>query len=102
MTAYLEPLGSRRAVLMRRQRVGIGDVSRSGCRVEASEPLEIGSIGLLAVDIEGRLHTEFFRVSRTSTLDRGAPRYEAGVEFLPVPADAPSIRDLAEHLDEHL
>lgn len=97
MTAYLERLGSRRAVLMRRQRAGIADVSRTGCRLEMSEPLDTGAIGLLAVDIEGRVHTEFFRVARTVT---GAHQHEAGIEFLPVPADSPSLRELADHLDQ--
>lgn len=93
------PVG-RRAVLMQLQRVDIGEVSRTGCRLDGSRPLDIGSVGMLAAEIDGQVHLEYFRVSRTATHTDGETRYEAGVEFLPVPADTPSLHDLAAYFEE--
>ena len=84
---------------MRRQQIGIGEVSRTGCRLEGSEPLAIGSVGMLAVEIDGQAHVELFRVSRSGVVPGSEGRYEAGVEFLPMPADTPSLHDLAAQLD---
>jgi hypothetical protein len=84
----------RRAVLVRRQRVDVADVSRMGCRLEGDMPMAIGAVGMLSVAIAGHPHLEMFRVSRSGLLADAAGRYEAGVEFLPLPADAPSLRDL--------
>jgi hypothetical protein len=89
-----------RAVLVRRQRVGIGDVSRTGCRVEGAQPLAIGAIGMLTVHIDGRLHVELFRVSRSGALPGADRLYEAGVEFLPMPAGTASLHDVAARLDQ--
>ena len=94
-----EPPG--RAVLACRRRVGIADVSRAGCRFEGSEPLEVGAVGMLAVEIAGRNHVEMFRVSRSRALPGGDHRYEAGVEFLPIPADAASLHDIAAQLEQN-
>lgn len=94
------PDAPRRAVLVRRQEVGIGDVSRSGCRLEGAKPLAIGEVGMLAVEIGGQPHVEFFRVSRSGALPDARGRYEAGVEFLPMPVDTASLHDLAAQLDQ--
>jgi hypothetical protein len=88
----------RRAVLMRRHQIDIDDVSRTGCRIEGTEPLAIGAVGMLTVEIDGQSYVELFRVSRTG-IAGGDGRYEAGVEFLPMPADTPSLHDLAAQLD---
>jgi hypothetical protein len=93
--------GPRRAVLVRRQSVGIADVSRTGCRLEGSVPLAVGMVGLLTVEIAGDSHVELFRVSRTSAQSGTAGHYEAGVEFLPLPTEAPSLHDLLADFDRH-
>jgi hypothetical protein len=90
----------RTAVLVSRRRIDVGDVSRKGCRLETREPLSVGDVGMLAVDIEGQTHVELFRVSRSALIAGGEPRYEAGVEFLPMPAGTPSLQDVAAVLDE--
>lgn len=89
-----------RAVLVRRQRVGIGDVSRTGCRIEGSQPLTLGAVGMLAVNIDGRIHVELFRVSRSSAVPGANCLYEAGVEFLPMPVDTASLHDVAAKFDQ--
>jgi hypothetical protein len=88
-----------RAVLVRRQRVGIGDVSRTGCRVEGAQRLATGTVGMLTVDIDGERHLEMFRVSRSAGPGPGQV-YEAGLEFLPLPAVTASLHDVAAQLDQ--
>lgn len=90
----------RRAVMVRRQTVGIADVSRTGCRLEGALPLTIGMIGMLTVEIAGQPHIELFRVSRSGVRPGTGRQYEAGVEFLPLPADAPSLHDLLAQFDQ--
>lgn len=53
---------------------------------------------MLTVDIEGQRHIEMFRVSHTRELP--GRLYEAGVEFLPIPADAASLHDVIAQLDQ--
>jgi hypothetical protein len=95
------PERPRRAVLVRHQQVGIGDVSRTGCRFEASEPLAVGAVGMLTVEIEGRRHVELFRVCRSRAIPGGSRLYETGVEFLPMPAEAASLHDIAAQLEQN-
>ena len=68
--------------------------------MKCAEPLDVGKIGMLAVDIGGRLHLELFRVARSSAVPGADWLYESGVEFLPMPAESPSLHDLAAQLDE--
>ena len=89
---------SRTAVLSRRQPVSVHDVSRHGCRWTGSTAMEVGTVGLLTVDIEGHPHVELFRVSRSRLTPGGA--YESAVEFLPMPAVTRSLHDLAAELDD--
>jgi hypothetical protein len=79
--------------------VSIGEVSRSGCRLEGAHPLAIGAIGMLTVDIDGRRHLDLFRVSRSRELQGADRPYETGVEFLPIPAEMASLHDLIAQLD---
>jgi hypothetical protein len=90
----------RRAILVRRQRVGIDDVSRTGCHFETSQPLATGHVGILAVNIEGQTHVEFFRVCRTGQGAGAGAEYEAGVEFLPMPAEHASLHDIIGRFDQ--
>jgi hypothetical protein len=89
----------RRAILVRRQRVGIGEVSRTGCHLETADPLAAGHVGILSVNIEGQTHVEFFRVCRSGPVTGAEARYEAGVEFLPMPAENASLHDIIARFD---
>ena len=100
----MKPLSSRvhgpkRAVLVTRSAVDIGDVSRSGCRFATADPLPVGSVGMLSVTISGEQHLEMFRVSRTNQLREDDHLYEVGVEFLPLPADRASLQDIVVQLE---
>ncbi len=90
---------TQRAVLMRRQRIDIGDVSRTGCRVGASPRLAVGTVGMLTVEIDGQRHVELFRVARSSATPGADQLYEAGLEFLPLPADMASLHSIAARLE---
>jgi hypothetical protein len=85
---------------MRRHRVDVGEVSRKGCRFESREPFDIGDVGIMSVIIDGRVHIEVFRVSRTATMPGSECMFEAGVEFLPMPAHVPSLHDIGADLDD--
>jgi hypothetical protein len=89
---------SRTAVLVRHQAVGIDEVSRSGCRLEGREPFTIGTVGVLAVEIEGQRFVEVFRVTRSAVIEEG--RYEAGLEFLPILANALSLHEMMARFPE--
>lgn len=91
--------GPRTAVLVRRHLVDVDTVSRRGCSFKALDPLSVGDVGLLSVNVAGQVHIQLFRVARTTGLPDANSLYEAGVEFLPTPASAPSLHDLAAGLD---
>jgi hypothetical protein len=55
---------------------------------------------MLAVDIDGQRHVELFRVARSGALASTDRLYEAGVEFLPMPADTASLHDVVAQLDQ--
>jgi hypothetical protein len=43
---------------------------------------------------------EFFRVARAGLVAGGDTRYEAGVEFLPMPAETASLHDIIGRFDQ--
>jgi hypothetical protein len=90
---------TRRAILEHTQPVDIKDVSRGGCCVESAQPLPAGAFGVLAVNIDGQTHAEVFRVARSEGRPGPGRAYEAGVEFLPMPADTPSLVEVVSELD---
>jgi hypothetical protein len=90
----------RTAVLVRRRIVDLDNVSRRGCSFKTLERLDVGDVGLLSVNVAGQMHTQLYRVARSATVPGDDRLYEAGVEFLPMPASTRSIHDLAAQLDD--
>ena len=88
------------AVLVRRRLVDLASVSRRGCSFRGSDLLAVGDVGLLSVTVAGQAHVQLFRVARSAAVPDAENLYEAGVEFLPTPASAPSLHDLAAQLEE--
>jgi len=79
------------AVLLRNLPLTVRDVSSSGCLIESSAPLQVGTVGWLEVEFEGERRFEWFRIARVHT--RGESAFLAGVEFLPLAAaGADSLR----------
>jgi hypothetical protein len=90
----------RTAVLVRRRIVDLDNVSRRGCSLKTPEPLGVGDVGLLSVCVAGQMHTQLYRVTRSAIVPGDDRLYEAGVEFLPVPASTRAIHDLAARLGD--
>jgi hypothetical protein len=79
------------AVVLRNLSLMVLDVSSSGCLIESSAPLQVGTVGWLEVEFEGERRFEWFRIARIET--RGERAFLAGVEFLPLAAaGADSLR----------
>ena len=79
------------AVLLRNLPLMVRDVSSSGCLIESSAPLQVGTVGWLEVEFEGERRFEWFRIARVQA--RGEHTFVAGVEFLPLAvASADSLR----------
>jgi hypothetical protein len=89
----------KRAIVERRQPVDVKDVSRGGCCLESVQPLNVGAFGVLVVEIQGAPHAEVFRVARSTPIVGEQSQYEAGVEFLPMPAETPSLVEVVAELD---
>ena len=70
------------AVLLRNLPLTVRDVSSSGCLIESSAPLQVGTVGWLEVEFEGERRFEWFRVARVHA--HGDRAFVAGVEFLPL------------------
>jgi hypothetical protein len=89
----------KRVIVERRQPVEIKDVSRSGCCLESGQLLPPGAFGVLVVEIEGQPHAEVFRVTRSGAAQGDGNQYQAGIEFLPMPAEIPSLAEVVAELD---
>lgn len=70
------------AVLGRDVTVRLIDISASGCQLESSTRVGIGSTGSLTVTFEGREYTDHVRVIRCSSLEGAGSGYRIGAEFL--------------------
>ena len=89
----------RRGILTRSLTVRIAELSRTGCRLEANEPFTIGEFGMLTVEIDGERYMEMFRVARVTPAEASSQLFVAGVEFLPLPGDAPSLQDVIVQIE---
>lgn len=62
--------------------VRIVDVSRSGCRLESSRWLSIGTSGHLRLTFEGRTHQDDVRIARCQVREGAGSTYVLGAELL--------------------
>lgn len=86
-----------RAALLRRATVRIHDLARDGCLFESDTLLDVGTIGLLDVDIDGRRCQEWFRICRVHSVRGRGGVALLGAEFLTLPREprATSLRAVA-------
>jgi hypothetical protein len=86
--------------LARHVRVRVVNVSTRGCLVESSSRLEVGTVGMLEVEIQGRRQVEVIRVCHAVERRGHGTPYLAGVQFLELDA-APrhSVRQQAPRLE---
>jgi hypothetical protein len=66
----------------RRTRMRVIDISSVGCLIESTVLLDVGTVGLLDVEIGGRRCTEAFRICRSMHTPGAVWPYRAGAEFL--------------------
>ena len=72
------------AVLLRDVPLVVRDISSGGCSIESCAPLQIGTVGWLEVEFEGKRRFEWFRIARVHQREDGV--FLAGLEFLPLAA----------------
>jgi PilZ domain len=71
----------------------VHDISAGGCLLEAQEPLPVGTVGRLSMDLDGRRCEEWIRVCRVHAEDGPRGTCFLSVEFLPLePAGTDSLR----------
>jgi len=76
------------------------NVSRQGCLLETSSPLQAGVVGSLEIDRDGEKHIEPIRVCRTAERPGGVLPFWSGSEFLILDAaPSSSIRSQAARLE---
>ena len=69
-------------VLTREVRVRLVNISASGCLVESSHRLELGTTGALALTIDGERFEDDVRVSRVQQMQGASANWHLGAEFL--------------------
>jgi hypothetical protein len=70
------------ATLVRSVPVRLVEVSRSGCRLECTRPIESGTSGQLAVELAGLLRVDDVRVARCQKRMGAGAVYQVGAELL--------------------
>jgi hypothetical protein len=72
------------ATLQRTTGVMVWNASASGALIETTHPLPVGTVGVLELDLDGHVRSEWFRVCRVHRTAAGASGNVVAVEFLPV------------------
>jgi PilZ domain len=70
------------AVLTREVSVRVVDVSASGCLLETSQRLRVGTVGRLKTTFGRAEYAEDFEVVRCESIDRATSIFHIGVRFL--------------------
>jgi hypothetical protein len=85
-------------VLGRDLTVRLLEISRAGCLLESSRPVPVGTVGALAVDVDGTEYVDQVRVTRCQPLAGAGNTHRVGAEFLVVymPGDKSLRRYAAE------
>src|SRR5215510_16503244 len=67
--------------------------SPTGCLLETSSPIEVGTVGTLRLLIDGRELTDHVEVVRCQGIEGAGPLFQIGVRFLwTIAPDADSLR----------
>lgn len=83
-------------VVQRDISVRLVDISRTGCLFESDCGVEVGTLGMLHLDVEGREYRDAVRVGRCQAIPGAGDRFHVGAEFvwLDPPGDS-ALRRLA-------
>jgi hypothetical protein len=71
-------------VLDRHLSVAIAEISRTGCLLESSSAIPVGTVARLSIEIDGQIYGDDVRVVRCSSLPGAGERHHVGVTFLPL------------------
>jgi hypothetical protein len=74
--------GAIMGVLARELSVRVLNCSPSGCLLETTAPMEVGTVGSLQLDIEGRAVVDHFMVVRCQAIAGAGALYHVGARFL--------------------
>jgi len=69
-------------VLTREVRVRLVNISTSGCLIESSTRLELGTAGDLRVQVGGELYDDHVRIARVQQVHGAGSTWHVGAEFL--------------------
>ena len=58
------------------------EISRGGCLLESTYPIEAGTAGRLRLEIASRIYSEEVRITRCQRLEGAGAVYRLGVDFL--------------------
>jgi hypothetical protein len=87
------------AGLKRTTALRVWNMSAGGCLLESRELLPIGTVGLLAMNLDGRPRREWFRICRVHAQEGRRGMCLLAAEFLPLsPAGPLSLRRAAHDL----
>jgi c-di-GMP-binding flagellar brake protein YcgR len=90
-------------VLVRDVRVRVMNISGSGCLLETTEQLELGTSGSLRVMIGDERYTDDVRAVRVQQVRGGTARWFVGVEFLwTTYPDSRSLRRMVSRLQREI
>jgi hypothetical protein len=89
-------------VLGRDLSVRLLEISRAGCLLESSHPVAVGTIGSLAVDVQGTGYVDRLRVTRCEAIAGAGERHHLGAQFLSLytPGDKSLRQYVAERAAE--
>ena len=86
-------------VLDRDLAVAVAQISRSGCLLESSAAIPVGTVGSLSIEIDGAVYSDDVRVARCQAVPGAGERHHVGVAFLPLRRPGPqSLRLYAASL----
>jgi hypothetical protein len=72
------------ATLTKRTSLRVWDIGEGGCLLESRESLPVGTVGLLSMQLDGRLRREWFRICRVHADEGRRGTCLLAAEFLPL------------------
>jgi len=92
----VEKTAPRLGSLVRRLPVRVVDISAVGCLLESAQPVDAGTVALLALHIGGRRYVDPVRITRAVRLSGGIWAYRFGAEMLTLtPPSVATLRRVA-------
>jgi hypothetical protein len=86
----------RLGALVRRLAIRVVDISAVGCLLESTQPIDAGTVALLALQIGGRRYVDPIRITRSVRLTGGIWTYRFGAEMLTLsPPGVATLRRVA-------